>query len=105
MDLGEMGAEMSFKEKGNLMRKLRWGICQYREGVIGVEEKKEKDLGWHLRQRIWWEELEALEGIFSFFMCVFCKFVLPYFILKVYFAERQFKAHDNIYLFLLLLLL
>lgn len=53
MDLGEMGAEMSFKEKGNLMRKLRWGICQYREGVIGVEEKKEKDLGWHLRQRIW----------------------------------------------------
>lgn len=43
MDLGEMGAEMSFKEKGNLMRKLRWGICQCREGVIGVEEKKEKD--------------------------------------------------------------
>lgn len=26
------------------MRKLRWGICQYREGIIGVEEKKkEKD--------------------------------------------------------------
>ena len=25
------------------MRKLRWGICQYREGIIGVEGKKEKD--------------------------------------------------------------